>query len=199
MRSHDPKTGKPFIQKRLRRYDAKGDAREFTFCCYHGYQFLSRDRTRLWFIDALAAARAKYPFDLWAFVIMPEHIHLLVNPRESGTKLGSIMGEVKEKVGRQAVQYLSRHAPAWLPRLTVHEGKLTRHRFWQPGGGFDRNAVEVNTIHHMISYIHDNPVRRHLVKRSEDWFWSSARWYAGLHPVPIEIDSTIPKLYGSID
>jgi putative transposase len=199
MRMHDPITGKQFAQKRLRRYDVTGNAHEFTFCCYRGYQFLSRDRTCQWFIDALADARAKYPFDLWAFVIMPEHIHLLVFPCAPGMKLGRIVGEIKEKVGRHAVKYLSQHAPVWLSRITVCEGNRTRRRFWQPGGGFDRNALEVRTIHHMIHYIHDNPVRRGLVERPDDWYWSSARWYAGLSPNPIEIDRSIPRLHDFIN
>jgi putative transposase len=41
----------------------------------------------------------------------------------------------------------------------------------------------------MIEYINANPVRRGLVDRPEDWPWSSASWYAGLRPVPIEIDA----------
>jgi len=43
----------------------------------------------------------------------------------------------------------------------------------------------------LIDYLHLNPVRRALVKRPEDWVWSSARWYAGLRPVPIEMDDMI--------
>ena len=39
-----------------------------------------------------------------------------------------------------------------------------------------------------IDYIHANPVRRGLVGRAEDWKWSSARWYAGLRPVKLEMD-----------
>jgi putative transposase len=45
----------------------------------------------------------------------------------------------------------------------------------------------------MIEYIHANPVRRELVARPKDWEWSSARWYAGMRPVPIEMDRTIPN------
>ncbi|MDZ4851439.1 MAG: hypothetical protein SGI77_19285 [Pirellulaceae bacterium] len=40
-----------------------------------------------------------------------------------------------------------------------------------------------------------NPIRRGLVERPEDWLWSGARWYAGIRPVPIEIDATIPTTY----
>jgi hypothetical protein len=46
-----------------------------------------------------------------------------------------------------------------------------------------------------IDPMHLNPVRRGLVERPEDWEWSSARWYAGIRPVPLEIDSTLPRTY----
>ena len=104
-------------------------------------------------------------------------------------------GEIKEAVARKAIAYLREHAPSWLPRITVREGKRVRHRFWQPGGGFARNAVEFSTVHQMINYIHANPVRRGLVASAEDWQWSSARWYAGIQGVPIEVDRTIPPLH----
>ncbi len=98
-------------------------------------------------------------------------------------------------MARKAIKYLEIHAPEWLPRITVREGKRTRRRFWQPGGGYDRNVVELATVHDMIAYIHANPVRRGLVLRPEDWEWSSARWYAGFRPVRIEMDATIPMLH----
>ena len=43
----------------------------------------------------------------------------------------------------------------------------------------------------MIDYIPANPVRRGLAAKAEEWEWSSARWYAGLRPVKIEMDDTI--------
>jgi hypothetical protein len=40
----------------------------------------------------------------------------------------------------------------------------------------------------MIEYLHGNPVRCGFVAQAEDWEWSSARWFAGLRPVPIAMD-----------
>ena len=125
---------------------------------------------------------------------MPEHVHLLLYPRQAGLKVGKVAGAIKEEVARKAIKHLEQHAPEWLRRITVHEGQRVRRRFWQPGGGYDRNAVELTTVHQMIDYIHANPVRRGLVRRPEEWEWSSARWYAGIRPVPIEMDRTIPNL-----
>ena len=71
-----------------------------------------------------------------------------------------------------------------------------RRRIWQPGGGYDRNVIDLSTVQEMIDYIHANPVRRGLVERAIDWEYSSARWYVGIRPVPIEMDATIPMLHG---
>ena len=60
MKVFDPKTGNTFLQKRRHRYDEPGHARELTFSCYRRFQFLSRDHTCQWFLDALEAARAKW-------------------------------------------------------------------------------------------------------------------------------------------
>lgn len=188
----DPKTGRFFVRKLRKRREDSGDGRELTFTCYHRYRFLGRDRTRQWFVEALQEARQKWPFDVWAYVLMPEHVHLIVSPRKVGVPISGFLGAIKDPVGRKAIAFLKRSAPEWLPRLTVREGNRVRHRFWQPGGGYDRNLIEPATLQSAIDYIHANPVRRGLAQRPEDWEWSSARWYAGIRPVPIEMDRTIP-------
>ena len=64
----------------------------------------------------------------------------------------------------------------------------THHRFWQRGGGYDRNLVAPRTVHTQIEYIHRNPVRRGLCAKPEDWHWSSAADYAGFRLGPLMID-----------
>lgn len=195
MRIRNEATGKSYFRKLRKRIDEPGHARELTFSCYKRFKFLDRDRTRQWFVDELADARNTFPFDLWAYVIMPEHVHLLVYPRQASGKVGIVAGKIKEQVARKAIKYLEENAPEWLERISVQEGNRLRRRFWQPGGGYDRNVVELSTVQKMINYIHMNPVRRGLVSRPEDWLWSSAGWYAGIQPVPIEMDRTIPISY----
>jgi putative transposase len=65
------------------------------------------------------------------------------------------------------------------------------YRFWQRGGGYDRNVHEPKTLRKMIEYIHDNPVRRGLVKEAVDWPWSSARYYAGWDDVNLSMDPLV--------
>jgi putative transposase len=118
-------------------------------------------------------------FALWAYVFMPNHVHLLLMPRQPVYRMATIRTAIKEPVARQAIEYLSEHAPEWLPRITVRRGKRERRRFWQPGGGFDNNATDPRVTLRMIDYIHANPVRKGLVLKPADWKWSSAGWFEG--------------------
>jgi putative transposase len=183
-------------RKTCRRINEPGDAHELTFSCYQRLPLLSRDRSRRWLVDAIESARQTLLFDLWAYVFRPEHVHLMVRPREREYKMSRLLWHIKRPVGRRAIKYLEEHAPGWLSRLSIVrvDGTIER-RFWQVGGGYDRNVVEDSTLYSMIDYIHMNPVRRGLADRPEDWEWSSARWYAGIRPVPIEIDRTLPRTY----
>ena len=191
MRIVDPQTGRSYVEKRRVRYNEPGQPRELTFSCYRHYAFLGRDRTRVWFCEALDEARTEFAFQLWAYVVMPEHVHVLVYPGEAPQRMSRFLQAVKEPVARKAIRYLQDNAPKWLARVTVREGQRLRRRFWQPGGGYDRNITSTEALRAVIDYIHANPVRRGLVARAEDWEWSSARWYAGLRPVKLEMDQAV--------
>jgi putative transposase len=191
MRMINPKTGTTYFTKRRRRFDDEICPRELTFSCYHRFAFFSKDQSRRWFLEAVQTVRPRWPIDLWAWVIMPDHVHLLVAPREK-THVGRFAGQIKERIARKAIAWLEQNSLEWLARITVAEGKTIRRRFWQPGGGYDRSVESESTLRSMIDYIHANPVRKKLVGRPEDWEWSSARWYAGIKPVHLEMDETLP-------
>ena len=59
-----------------------GHAHELTFSCYQRFAFLKAKRTCQWLADAIRSALVKHSFDLWAFVFMPEYVHLIVRPRQ---------------------------------------------------------------------------------------------------------------------
>lgn len=195
MRTNSPITGDACVTKTRRRFDADRTPRELTFSTYRRHRFLSRDRVRCWFAEALQFQRAKHPVDVWAYVLMPDHVHLLVAPRSNDgdvVDIGRFVGRVKESVSRRAMAWLANNDPAWLDKLTLSDrARPTRH-FWQPGGGYDRNVTNETTLGAMIDYIHANPVRAGLVKHPTAWEWSSGRWYAGEKDVPIAMDATLP-------
>jgi putative transposase len=170
-----------------------GHAHELTFSCYKGYEFLKADRTCQWLVGAIEDARALLKFDLWAYVFMPEHVHLVIHPRDPEYDIAGIRQAIKSPVGSKAVKFIQAEAPHWLPKITRRRGKKTERLFWQSGGGYDRNVIEPETLMGIIDYIHMNPVRRGLVERPEQWKWSSAAWYLSGAKVPIIPDPIPPE------
>lgn len=107
--------------KTCHRCNDPGDAHELTFSCYRGYPLLAKDRTRNWMIASLRRARDKYAFDLWAYVIMPEHVHLLIRPRRLRYDISRILTALKWPVAHWALAYLRERAPNWIERLTKRD------------------------------------------------------------------------------
>jgi hypothetical protein len=91
MRIVDPETGRNYVEKRRVRCHEPGQPRELTFSCYRHYAFLGRDRTRAWLCEALQDARAKFGFQLWAYALMPEHIHVLVDPGDAPQRMSRFL------------------------------------------------------------------------------------------------------------
>jgi putative transposase len=180
---------------RRRAINEPGHAHELTFSCYGRRPFLKSERSCRWLADALDAARAAHDFDLFAYVFMPEHVHVIVCPRNREYAMAAILKSIKQSVARRAVAYLREHDPASLDRIRVQRGRRVEHRFWQAGGGYDRNITGGRMLAAMIDYVHANPVRRGLCERPADWTWSSAGWFLeppeprnNLRPDPVPPD-----------
>lgn len=178
-------------RKTIRHYDEPGQAHHLTFSCYRRLSLLSKDRTRRWLIDAIRDAKVKHGFDLWAWVIMPEHVHLLVSPRRTIYSTALILADIKRPVGIKAIGYLRRTQPNFLDRLKVVNKNRSYHRFWQPGAGFDHNLVDPKAVGAVINYIHYNPVRRGLTNDIYSWIWSSANAWLQRDCL-LNVDRTVP-------
>jgi putative transposase len=193
----------PFLsqpqRKTVRHFDLPGDAHFLAFSCFQRLRLLSKDRTRKWFIEALENARRKHRFHLWAWVIMPEHVHLLIYPTSTDPgHIATVLGELKRPVGGRAIVFLIERKSSFIERLTVRNKTRTYRRFWQAGPGQDHNIYNPETAHRVFEYIHNNPVIRGLVARPEDWYWSSARDWLGQIDVPIRVDRTLPLIVESM-
>ena len=174
-------------RKRIRHIDGEGHARELTFSCFDRRAYFSRPYVCDWFFKALAKARTKFPIHIWAYVVMPEHVHLLVWPTDPKFEISKLLESVKSSVGKRAGNNLRQRKKA--AGGTFDE----EFQFWQSGPGYDRNLDNDGTIWAAIDYIHLNPVRRDLCTRAVDWSWSSAGLFAGLSgPVPIDRESLPP-------
>jgi putative transposase len=120
---------------------------------------------------------------------MPEHLHLLIWPTMEEYDVSAMFGAIKQSVAKRALIYVRRNTPGFLSRMEDRQptGKV-HYRFWQRGGGYDRNVVEPNIVYDQIDYIHNNPVRRGLCENPEDWFWSSAADHLELRKGPLRLD-----------
>jgi len=185
-------------RKTCKRYNIPGHAHGLTFSCFQRQPFLTKDRSRQWFVEAVDRAREKLPFHVWAYVIMPEHVHLLVWPTEAPYDISDVLNSIKQSVAKRALTYVRRHAPAFLSRMEDRQPNGDVHyRFWQRGGGYDRNVFEPNAAFEQITYFHNNPLRRKLCEKPEDWLWSSAADYLHLRQGPLRIDfASLPPMTG---
>lgn len=145
------------MPKGLVRYYGGDDLHFITFSCYHRLPFLHTTEARDVFLEMLEDARQKYLFRVAGYIVMPEHVHLLVSEPQSGT-LSTVLQVVKQRTARK-----------------VHgaiRGQMWQRRF------YDFNVFTREKVAEKLFYMHENPVKRGLVLSAEDWSWSSARFYS---------------------
>jgi putative transposase len=173
-------------RKLCKRYNIPRHAHYLTFSCFQRRPLLTKDRSRQWLLRAIRRARLIHEFHIWAWVIMPEHVHLILWPQRESYSISEILYSIKKPVTNAALRYVRRHAPAFLASMqdVRPDGRIV-YRFWQRGGGYDRNLVTAGEIWEKIGYVNRNPVRRGLVARPEEWTWSSAADYLGVRAVPL--------------
>jgi REP element-mobilizing transposase RayT len=137
-------------------------------------------------INSLNFCRQHKGLKIFAYVIMDNHIHLVV----SGEKLSDILKEFKSYTAREIVRLAGEENKIWLLnqlQFHKHENKMeSLHQVWQEGF-HPKQIYSEEVLRQKVEYLHYNPVRAGLVARAEDWFYSSARNYAGL-PGAMEID-----------
>ena len=177
-------------RKRMHRIEHTNHARFMTFSCYKQLPLFSNPLVRDLFAQRLAASRTESRFHLYAWVVMPEHVHLLLWPRLPEAPVSRVLLQIKSDVARIAIaRWRDSHAEI-LKDMMLKDGSA---RFWQRGGGHDRNIYSRDEFLEKVTYIHNNPVARGLVLKTTEWEWSSARWYDGDHAGPVIIDPLPPQ------
>jgi putative transposase len=165
--------------KTIKHFHDPGDVHELTFSCYQRFPILVEDADCHHLAEAIDRALAQHALNLSAFVLMPEHAHLLIWPADSEkANVSGFLKSLKMSSSSRIKARLQAEQSDWLAKLTVEErpGKWC-FRYWQEGPGYDRNLKTPRAIEASIDYIHANPVKRGLCARAEDWPWSSYRHY----------------------
>ena len=178
---------------KLRHYDHDSRARFVTCCTHRRIPLLSDDSINQIIVDTVFSVCRTQQIRLLAYVIMPEHVHLLIQPQGSDYDIAAILKAIKQPVARRAKRFLEEENPVWLKRLKVKSGNREVFRFWQAGPGYDRNIRDEKEMSEKLQYIHNNPVKRGLAARGEDWLWSSAGWYLDRRDAKITMDGRTDK------
>ncbi|HYA98175.1 MAG TPA: transposase [Methylomirabilota bacterium] len=171
------------MPKGLKRYYGHGDLHFLTFSCYQRREFLATKRAKDLFVRELARVRREYGFKLAGYVVMPNHVHLLMSEPGKGS-VSTVLQMLKQRVARK----MRRGKPrAGQMALAFAPKYLETRAFWQ-ARFYDFNVYSRGKLNEELNYMHANPVIRRLVKHPRDWAWSSWSNYmreAG----PIEIDA----------
>ena len=152
----------------LVRFHNSGGFHFLTFSCYHRLPLLARSGSYRIFETELEATRIRYQFVVAGYVLMPEHVHLLVNEPHRGT-LATVLQVLKQKTSRKLS--ISGQPQFWQRRY---------YDFVVPS-----EAKRKEKLRHM----HRNPVKRGLVANPAGWSWSSFRHYATGVMGTVEIES----------
>lgn len=171
--------------KTRRRFEIANQPRFLTFCCYKRLPLFGNDAIKDAFATRLEVSRVRLGFRLCAWVVMPEHVHLIIVPNLPEVSTSQILSAIKRPF---AELVLRRWKQLRAPILKHVRVATDRYRFWQAGGGYDRNVRDEGEMLRKIEYIYANPVNRGVVDKPVDWRWSSARWYAGFCDGPVEVD-----------
>lgn len=167
------------------RIEHPNHVRFLTFSCQDRLPLLRNDAIKGLFVEHVARARVKHGFHLIAWVVMPEHAHLLLWPHLPRSPVPLILRSLKQGFAQEVLARWQRLNAPVLKGLRGSDGRL---HYWLPGGGHDRNIFSDDELAEKLDYIHNNPVTRGLARRPEDWKWSSARWYRGMREGALPMD-----------
>ena len=148
----------------LERRQQTGNLHFLTFSCDGRNPYLATPKAASIFEHSLESVRQKYQLAIFGYVVMPEHVHLLLNEPPTHP-LSTVIGSLKRSVSKQLPQ-----SPFWLQRY------------------HDFNVFSEEKRIEKLRYLHRNPVARGLVTEASLWPWSSFAAYQTRTPGTVNID-----------
>jgi len=169
----------------LKRCYGKGHLHFITFSCHRRLPLLKKVRARDIFVQELRKVRDEMGFRLIGYVVIPEHVHLLMSEPKHGTP-STVLQKLKLRVPRKMRERRKVGCPAQLRLPFEEEGEPPR-AFWQ-ARFYDFNVYTKGKQIEKLHYMPANPVIRGLVAHPKDWPWSSWSFYGKGEPGLVRID-----------
>jgi putative transposase len=151
-----------------------------------------RDILKRVVVDSLDCMRLRERLKLYAFVIMPNHLHVIIQCRAQDP-LADVTRDLKKHIADRLIRHYrvegNQSALDFLASAVTKPDKQ-QHKVWEDG----YNAKDVFSpqfLRQKMTYTHDNPCQPHwrLVEQPEDYAWSSARFYLLGEPALIPLDN----------
>jgi putative transposase len=173
---------------RLRRAYGTGYVHFITFSCYQRRPLLGTPPCRDLFLSILEETRSRFGIVVVGYVVMPEHVHLLISEPENSNH-SVVVQVLKQRFARELLEKLRQRGEfpeESLWRTVLKQGHVWQRRF------YDFVVWNRQKRGEKLRYIHENPVRRGLVAAPEEWRWSSFRAYAYQEPGPVLVNEQQP-------
>jgi putative transposase len=191
------------MPSRLKRYQEEGQLHYVTFTCYHRIRYLNSVSARDVFEQTLERVRRWYGLYIFGYVVMPEHVHLLLSEPDRSSLAVAL--QMLKQISSRKLHKMNVHkmgGPPFRPLLAkggesggprfrpplAKRGEQVAQPVWQKRY-YDFNVFSDHKRIEKLCYMHWNPVKRGLVERPEDWKWSSyCHYLTGMESV-VEIES----------
>lgn len=174
------------MPKHLKRIYGFGHLHFITFSCYRRMPLLGSTKARNRFVRVLDQVRKEYAFHLVGYVIMPEHVHLLISEPPRGTP-STVLKMLKQRVSRLLRRSPRRRFSAAQRSFQFASPSERLPQFWQKRF-YDFNVWSRKKKIEKLAYMHANPVKRGLVDDPKHWPWSSYAFYQSRGEVLIDVD-----------
>lgn len=191
------------IYKNLPKFDDSSYAHFVTTRTYENRPYFKNREISSILWEEIKFYRQKYGFTLLGYVIMPDHVHLLIwwdKEEKPGLSISKIIQMIKGATSRRIIDLMQNKGLEHLLQATLkkvgiqstykpesqgipkgaiisrsHKRNL-KYRLWQPGF-YDFNVHNEEKILEKLNYMHNNPVKAGLVSSPQDYRWSSCKDY----------------------
>ena len=183
------------LYKSLPKFDDNSHAHFITTNTYKHYPFFRDQRLSQILLEELGFYSGKLGFALAGYVIMPDHVHLLIWWSRDDKQLldiSKIMQVIKGATARRIIDLLRGRSEHLLRPIAIKREQMLsptrenvspqyhirspKYRLWQPGF-YDFNIYSEEKLIEKLDYIHNNPVSAGLVLSPDDYEWSSYKEY----------------------
>ena len=160
----------------------------FTAVTHHRLPIFRTDQLKLILCQAYAEARTSHGILILAYVIMTDHVHMLVRSDKTMSDPLRLMNGIS---ARRIIQHLkdNGHEKSLFKLRGSARGRNHRHSVWH----HHTDSLEIfgeSTFRQKLEYIHMNPVRAGMAERPSDYLYTSARIWAGseIEEEPLQVD-----------